>query len=47
MVGPLHPLEQSQSSQHDRIVCRQGQDKTFRVQLEVVSQPLIDCTKLQ
>ena len=34
MLGPIHPLEQPQSSQHDRIVCRQGQDKTFRVQLE-------------
>ena len=34
MVGPLDPPGSTLSDQHDRIVCRQGPDKTFRVQLE-------------
>ena len=38
LVGPLHPLGWSESDQHDHIVCRQGPDKTFRIQIERASQ---------
>ncbi len=42
MLGPIRPLEHLLSDQHDHILCRQGPDKTFRVQH--VRRSSLDCT---